>query len=532
MAAAAGTAGTAGTEGGRGTRRGAGGAWSSSPLPHLLLFLLLLLSHSVGSCMGVATEHYGEIDLLPAPQSHEHMEPETDPPSLPSVSLLLHPKPLVAVADEARPMDEEPLLVLPAASRAVQWVISQRKPDWGWGSDTAHTVLALRLANATWFAPDQLESQLAVKQLELELVLRLWKKGKGHHDLPVTQGHLAVNVMALVALCRDPRAFYSKDLVSMLGHQEGQVDFEVAYAQLATCTAGHHVRKARVRRLVDMITAHQKIHSLDTLSVVIMALRCVQHQRRHDLRRYLDTARRALLRQQRHDGSFSGNLHTTALALQAMLASQLAGSWNATRAQQFVLSHQRPDGSFGSLFDTIAVLPLLGGRTLLDVALRRCPRVEGDTVDPQDGQVDAYDMPEDTPPVPSDLPPQPELTNTTQDPQIQVTYIIWKGNNATLNYNLTLTVPVNTTFLEVMKQAAELDHRFVFSASHWGNGLYIHTLAGAKEQKLGYWYWLLYRLPEPPVPGTKPDNKYVVGTGVQETIIKDGDLMLFWYHQI
>ncbi|KAK8397336.1 hypothetical protein O3P69_004798 [Scylla paramamosain] len=419
------------------------------------------------------------------------------------------------VAEDARPMDEEPLLVLPAAARAVQWVIGQRKPDWGWGTDTAHTVLALRLANATWFAPSQLESQLAVKQLELELVLRLWKKGR--HELPVTQGHLAVNVMALVALCRDPRSFYSKDLVSMLGHQAGQVDFEIAYTQLATCTAGQHVRKAKVRRLVDMISAHGKIHSLDTLSVVIMALRCIQHQRRHDLHRYLDTALHALLKQQQPDGSFGGNLHTTALALQAMLSSQLAGGLT---------------GSFGSLFDTIAVLPLLGGRTLLDVALRRCPSVEGDTVDSRDAPVDAFDLPDDTPPVPTGLPPRPDPANTTEEPQIQVTYVIWKGNNASLNYNLTLSVAPNTTFLEVMKTAAEMDDRYVFSASHWGNGLYIHTLAGAKEQKLGYWYWLLFRLREAPIPGTKPDNKFIVGTGVQETIVHDRDIMLFWFHQI
>ncbi|XP_063847864.1 LOW QUALITY PROTEIN: uncharacterized protein CG3556-like [Scylla paramamosain] len=486
------------------------------------------------------------------------------------------------VAEDARPMDEEPLLVLPAAARAVQWVIGQRKPDWGWGTDTAHTVLALRLANATWFAPSQLESQLAVKQLELELVLRLWKKGR--HELPVTQGHLAVNVMALVALCRDPRSFYSKDLVSMLGHQAGQVDFEIAYTQLATCTAGQHVRKAKVRRLVDMISAHGKIHSLDTLSVVIMALRCIQHQRRHDLHRYLDTALHALLKQQQPDGSFGGNLHTTALALQvAMLSSQLAGSWNATRAQQYALSHQRPDGSFGSLFDTIAVLPLLGGRTLLDVALAQVSQCGGATLwtpvtplwmpltcpmtRPQSPRVFPLDL---TPPNTTEEAPgednkaegfsPPTSLHTTKTsisshlrllptyllllnltpvltclhlfPQIQVTYVIWKGNNASLNYNLTLSVAPNTTFLEVMKTAAEMDDRYVFSASHWGNGLYIHTLAGAKEQKLGYWYWLLFRLREAPIPGTKPDNKFIVGTGVQETIVHDRDIMLFWFHQI
>ncbi|KAK4302691.1 hypothetical protein Pmani_025230 [Petrolisthes manimaculis] len=341
--------------------------------------------------------------------------------------------------------------------------------------------------------------------------------------------------MALVALCKDPRAFFSKDLVAMLGHQEGVVDFEVAYAQLATCTAGHHVRKSRVRRLLDMITDQRKIHSIDTLSVVIMALHCAQHQRRHDLRHYIDQALHSLLKQQAPDGSFHSNLHTTALALQAMMSSQLAGTWNATRAQEFVLSHQRPDGSFGGLFDTNAVLPLLGGRTLLDVALRRCPRVEDDTIDDQDAPVDPVVEDDDAgspPPVPENIPARPDPTNTTTIELINVTYTIWKGNNASIHYNLTFTVPVNTTFLVIMKMAAEQDERFVFSASHWGNGLYIHTLAGAKEQKLGYWFWLLYRLRETPQPGIKPDNKFVVGTGVQETIMKDGDIMLFWYHQI
>ncbi|KAG7174955.1 Eukaryotic cobalamin-binding domain-containing protein [Homarus americanus] len=425
-------------------------------------------------------------------------------------------------------MDERPVLVLPAAARAVEWVVGQRRADWGWGSDTAHTLLALRLANATWFAPENLDAQLSTKQLELELVLRLWK----HRELPLTTGHLAVNVMALVALCRDPRAFYSKDLVAMLGHQEGGVDFEVAFAQLATCTAGHHVRKSRIRRLVEMSTERNKIHSIDTLSVVILALHCAQHQRRHDLKHFIDQAVHTLLHHQAADGSFNKNLHSTALALQAMLSSQLAGSWNATRAQEYVMSHQRPDGSFGSLFDTNAVLPLMGGRTLLDVALRRCPRVTHDTIDSEDAPVDEFDMPGDSVPVPSDLTPRPDLSNTTAEELIKTTYIIWKGNNASTHYNLTFNVPVNTTFLTIMKMAAEQDERFVFSASHWGNGLYIHTLAGAKEQKLGYWFWLLYRLREAPVPGVKPDNKFVVGTGVQETIINDGDLLLFWYHQI
>ncbi|XP_047472912.1 uncharacterized protein CG3556-like [Penaeus chinensis] len=356
-------------------------------------------------------------------------------------------------------VQEDPVMVLPAAARAVQWVVSQRRADWGWGSDTAHTVLALRLANATWFAPENLEAQLVMKQLQMELVLRLWK----HKELPLSAGHLAVNVMALVALCKDPRAFYSKDLVAMVEHQEGEVDFEVAFAQLATCTAGHHVRKSRIRKLLDIISDQNKIHSVDTLSVVILALHCAQHQRRHDLRRFIDQAMATLLHQQEPDGAFNSNLHSTALALQP--------------------------------------------------------------------KVDNFDAPDGEPPVPTENPDQPTPTPAAEI-MANITYIIWKGNNATENFNLTFSVPVNTSFLTVMKMAAEQDERFVFSASHWGNGFYIHTLSGAKEQKLGYWFWLFYRLPEPPVPGTKPDNKYVVGTGVQETLVRDKDIFLFWFHQI
>ncbi|KAK7085934.1 hypothetical protein SK128_008852, partial [Halocaridina rubra] len=402
-------------------------------------------------------------------------------------------------------MDEGPALFLPAAWRAMAWVVSQRKEDWGWGCDTANTVLALRLANATWFASENLEAQLAVKQMELELILKMWK----HREEPISTSHLALNVMALVALCEDPRAFYSKDLVAIVEHHgiDG-MDFEVAFAQLATCTAGHHVRKSRVRKLLDITSDQKRIHSVDTLSMVIMALHCAQHQQRHDLKYYINQAVKTLLEQQNSDGSFRSNLHSTALALQAMMSSQLAGSWNATRAQEYVMSHQLPDGSFGNLFDTNAVLPLLGRRTLLDVALRKCSRVEEDTVDEDDEPVDAFSLPDDPPPVPT---LEPAVTNSSKM-MINMTYIIWKGNNATVNFNRTFTVPVNTSFFSIMKMAAEEDDRYEFSASHWGNGFYVHTLANAKEEKIGYWFWLLYRLREPPIPGTKPSNDFVSPT--------------------
>ena len=63
-----------------------------------------------------------------------------------------------------------------AKVRAVDWIMSNMGQDWGWGEDTAHTTLALALANASWaLDPSNMEAQLVNKQFELELVLRLWK---------------------------------------------------------------------------------------------------------------------------------------------------------------------------------------------------------------------------------------------------------------------------------------------------------------------------------------------------------------------
>jgi hypothetical protein len=60
--------------------------------------------------------------------------------------------------------------------RALEWLLKQRLEDWSWGSDTPRAVLALQLANkSAWFAADNLESQLSGKQLELEIMLHLWR---------------------------------------------------------------------------------------------------------------------------------------------------------------------------------------------------------------------------------------------------------------------------------------------------------------------------------------------------------------------
>ena len=65
-----------------------------------------------------------------------------------------------------------------------------------------------------------------------------------------------------------------------------------------------------------------------------------------------------------------------------------------------------------------------------------------------------------------------------------------------------------------MQMAAEQDPKFKFEASEWPNGHYVHTLAGHKEEPMGYHYWLLYRLPEIPDPASPPGNQLVAPVGM------------------
>lgn len=103
--------------------------------------------------------------------------------------------------------------------------------------------------------------------------------------------------------------------------------------------------------------------------------------------------------------------------------------------------------------------------------------------------------------------------NDSEIRNVTVTYTLWVGSNVTENSTISITAPRNTSFYNVMQMAMEQDPHFTFEASEWPNGHYVHTLAGYKEEPMGYHYWLLYRLPEVPDPSAPPANQLVAPVG-------------------
>ncbi|KAG5873382.1 hypothetical protein JTB14_026451 [Gonioctena quinquepunctata] len=212
------------------------------------------------------------------------------------------------------PHQQHPEKVESSIQRALSWLVTQRENNWGWRNDTPKVLTALQLAPHEEFLrsmPDHFELQLSFKQLEVEIVVMLWR----HHEMPITPPKLSQFCLALNAMCHDPRQFHGHDLIGTLQHHEPIHDIEFAYVCLASCSARAHVRKKEIRRLLDIANT-AKDHNIDTVAMTILALRCIVKDHRHrNLQHSLRRPSISLARQQQADGGF-GNLYNTALTLQ------------------------------------------------------------------------------------------------------------------------------------------------------------------------------------------------------------------------
>ncbi|XP_023029412.1 uncharacterized protein CG3556 [Leptinotarsa decemlineata] len=401
--------------------------------------------------------------------------------------------------------------------RALSWLVTQRESNWGWRNDTPKVLTALQLApheEIGRLMPDPYEIQLSFKQMEVEVVVLLWR----HHEVPITPPKLSQYCLALNALCHDPRQFHGHDLIGTLQHHEPVHDIEFAYASLASCSARAHVRKKQIRRLLDIANT-AKDHNIDTVAMTILALRCIVKDHRHrNLQHSLRRPSISLARQQQPDGGF-GNLYNTALTLQALQdLNEINNHWNRTSAKAYIEARQDPDGAFTDPNLTAEVVLALSERGLGYIRNLDCGKYDSDL----DNQVEIDGLTK-------------SLSSHGNDSEIRnitVTYTLWVGSNITENSTISITAPRNTSFYNIMQMAMDMDPHFSFEASEWPNGHYVHTLAGYKEEPMGYHYWLLYRLPEVPDPLTPPANQLVAPVGVDDLLIEEGDHYLFWYKKL
>jgi len=434
--------------------------------------------------------------------------------------------------------------------RAIDWLTLQRGKDWGWGTgtDTAQAIVAMEMTKTG----GRLERELSAKQLEIELLARLWQhhdpdsvtlQQQDDEDEALTVANIATYSMALASACHDPRQFHGHDLIGSLLQHETISDLDFSYSSLVACESGTHVRKRHIRRLMEI--ANTK-HTVDSLSVAILALQCVEHDHRNrNVKPLLKKPLATLIALQQPDGGF-GSLHTTALAIRALQEGK-AIIWNRTNAVDWLLNHQGPDGAFFDVATTAEVIIALARVSgVAEGIADHCevrPGADKDNVGtaviiPHPSAVDTQQRPalaqqNASEPAAVDAEQRaPQTSPADGGTNVTVSYSLWIGSNITEKRSINITADCNVTFYEIMQRASDLDSAFIFSATEWPNGHYVHTLSGLKEEPMSYHFWLLYKLKSCPDPQNPPSNQLVAPTGVDDLIVQNGEHYLFWYKKL
>jgi len=344
---------------------------------------------------------------------------------------------------------------------------------------------------------------------------------------------LAHYALTLAALCRNPKDIYGHNIIRPLVSSNSQSaisPFTFAYNVLAICVGGGDITRADLLKLLEMsryrdgdASQTYSYYHIDLLSIVTMTLACLyQSNSKYLYLRYqMESPLKYIASKQLSDGSFEGNLATTALAVQALnilestdLNFTLASSGTVRGADKAVVwfkTKQLPDGSFGNIFTTSEVLMALSRRGYPSFNYKKCPNC------PKGGIVETEMAP---------VVDEPEL--------IEFTFMLWIGQNRSETYALDLKVPVNTSLYEAMLLAAELDPNYQFSTNIWPNGHYITTIGVHTEQYIGFHHWLLFRLPAKPDPFNPPEPVVpnVASGGVDDLFPQNGEFFLFWFKDI
>ncbi|GFR12386.1 uncharacterized protein TNCT_540591, partial [Trichonephila clavata] len=324
--------------------------------------------------------------------------------------------------------------------KSIHHLIEQRDALWGWGRSTPRMVTALYLANSSYFDRDNYEGLLTKKQLEVQLALDLMR----HTEKPLRMHDLVHYVHSLLATCTNPRDFHGVNVVKLLkkamGRRQMKGLFVSPSAYLALCNAGD-APDNYLRRLKNM--AYKKNDEprwLDVQTYALLAISCWASENSSHSKEWLTMKRdvaRNISEWQQADGGF-GSVHSTGLALQALIAAEEPGTETTKgRAMTHLLMNQDWQGTYGNELDNYYVMPALNMKSLAFIHDRKCRTHAHDTQGTEG------------------------VRSSLEDPKHTIVhYSLWIGGDKNEIQTVTLAMPKHANFLEVMDAAQKLNPHF------------------------------------------------------------------------
>ncbi|XP_031557459.1 uncharacterized protein CG3556-like [Actinia tenebrosa] len=291
--------------------------------------------------------------------------------------------------------------------------------------------------------------------------------------------------------------------------------FQYMVTVLARCNSGKPaIRYWEIRRIMKtLLKPKYPYQSIDTVAMATIALRCVQKKQRRDLvrdkkiklKRWIKSGTKWLLKRQNNDGSFGTNGITTALAVQAIISNRnwTELEWQCPQAMQYLLSHQKDDGSFGDLMSTIQILPVLKGKRPYD-RLKPARKTTKNNIYPSKSSVGE------------------NTVSPGEKPLIDVCLKIHISKTDQRQFDV--KVKQGSTVHEIFKMAEQqFRGQFTFKASKTKYGAMIESICGYDQSNPQRLNWMMYSSPATMatvgVDGLRPEN----GTCVIFKLIKTGD---------
>ncbi|NWX35455.1 TCO2 protein, partial [Notiomystis cincta] len=306
---------------------------------------------------------------------------------------------------------------------------------------------------------------------------------------PPPTGRLALYLLGLRAACPPPGAhrslvtwlkFYlEEDWTGSRRHGHPLTSYyQYGLGVLALCVHHKRVREEVIRRLLTA-QHHGRLghggNTVDTEAVVALAFTCLEQRRlvetrlAAELRAAVHSASKSMAEAQGPDGII-GNIYSTPWALQVFLATDMCQTEPAFGQAMAALLENLE--AFGTAATMAQVLPVLHGRSYLDIASAHCQE-----------ELDVL--------TPTDVEPPPEVPGNKTVQLVVECPLPWCYELRL--YDRAVAVPAAASLLDVLRAAAALQpHDFKFHTQDTPQGPFLTQVLGleARQEKRNYWQLL------------------------------------------